>query len=161
MRYLSRDGKFAYFFGGDRAQTIAEGVSFHFESLKNYLHDLQPPLEKKNRFVPEIVTLTENKRTHQQVLNVANKVLEMLRGLFPGDLDYLEPERSEATGPKPFFLTETTEKLQTSLFANAQDFNFGAKQVILVRNDEAKRRLLDQDANYKGKVLTIRESKVR
>lgn len=76
--------------GGDRAQTIQEGVSFRFESLKDFLFDLQRPAPGSANVkprVPKLMTLTENKRTHQQVLDVANQVLRALRWLFPGDLD--------------------------------------------------------------------------
>jgi hypothetical protein len=65
-------------------------VSFRFESLKDFLFDLQRPAPGSANVkprVPKLMTLTENKRTHQQVLDVANQVLRALRWLFPGDLD--------------------------------------------------------------------------
>lgn len=46
-----------------------------------------------------------------------------------------------------------------SLFKNASELQYGAQQVILVRDDSAKERLLTDRPSFRGKILTVREAK--
>jgi superfamily I DNA/RNA helicase len=56
-------------------------------------------------------------------------------------------------------LAEASEDLLMSLFKNASELQYGDQQVILVRDDSAKERLLADRPSFRGKILTVREAK--
>lgn len=65
---------------------------------------------------------------------------------------------SPCRGPRPIFLKEASQDILLSLFKNATEHLFGAKQALLVRDEGAKGRLRET-WGFKGVVLTICESK--
>jgi ATP-dependent exoDNAse (exonuclease V) beta subunit len=89
---------------------------------------------------------------------MANEILRALKFLFPGDLDSLTEETSPDHGPRPCFLEDTSQTTLVSLFGNTTEYEFGAEQVVLVRDEDAKRALQEQ-WRFDGVVMTVQESK--
>ena len=149
-----------FFFAGDTAQTIAHGVGFRFETLKDIFYSRFVRDSRTKSFrVPEVWHLKQNYRTHAQVLKIANTVVKLLLCLFPNSIDKLEDEKSIVQGPKPVFFNDT-EDVISSLF-DRSDINqceFGSEQVILVRDEETQTRLRSKIGS-KALVLTVLESK--
>jgi hypothetical protein len=155
------DNPYGYVFAGDTAQTIAPGVGFRFESVKDvFFHEIFP--RSTGTRVPEFYHLKQNFRTHSGVVNIANTVVELLVHFFPYSIDKLDPEFSLIEGPLPIFLS-SQEDLLSSLFGHSKgsetlQCGFGAEQVILVR-DEATKILVKNVIGDKSLVLTVLESK--
>eukprot|EP01035_Chromulina_nebulosa_P017348 gene17348-22895_t len=154
-----------FVYAGDTCQTIAHGVGFRFETLKDiffyeYLsNDLN--IDCKKRLTPNIWELTQNFRTHNGILFLAKSLVDLIIAFFPNTIDKMNPEFSLNNGPKPLFLeSSTTGNLITDLFGYSSKtiVDFGAEQVILVRDEEAKARTL-QSCDGKALVLTVLESK--
>ena len=149
-----------FFFAGDTAQTIAHGVGFRFETLKDIFYSRfvrESPIRSFR--VPELWHLKQNYRTHSQVLRIANTVVKLLLCLFPNSIDKLEDETSIVQGPKPVFFSDTDDVI-SSLFERG-DINhceFGSDQVILVRDKEIQTKLRSKIGS-KALVLTVLESK--
>ncbi|KXZ52835.1 hypothetical protein GPECTOR_8g218 [Gonium pectorale] len=100
---------------GDTAQTIAKGVSFRFEALKDVFYHffMKGQLQPK---VPEVTPLLQNFRTHAQISRLAHfGVLEPLLHFFPDALDKLPPESSSIRGPKPLFLLPSCGAIEDML----------------------------------------------
>ncbi|KAJ3181893.1 hypothetical protein HDU85_003409 [Gaertneriomyces sp. JEL0708] len=163
-------------FAGDTAQTISGGVSFRFEDLKglffsHFLPSLLPEKYGENKRslklnqagddVPALRSLTQNYRTHSGVIDVASNVVDILTTLFPYAIDKLDRERAICAGPAPVVLRESSlDSLVVALFGSgdvARDSELGAEQVIIVRNDAARRKLEAKVPD--ALVLTVLESK--
>ncbi|KXZ43819.1 hypothetical protein GPECTOR_80g179 [Gonium pectorale] len=100
---------------GDTAQTIAKGVSFRFEALKDVFYNVFMSGQERPK-VPEVTPLLQNFRTHAQICRLAHfGVLEPLLFFFPDALDKLPPETSEATGDKPLLLLPSCGAIETIL----------------------------------------------
>lgn len=158
-----------FVFAGDTAQTIAHGVGFRFETLKDiFYHEFVPGFthteveEEKAALVPKVWHLSENFRTHTGVVTIANSVVELVTHFFPHSIDKLDPECSRIVGPAPIFIDIDGEAdLVMSLFQNStmhSSCEFGAEQVILVRDEATKQRVLGVSGN-RALVLTVQESK--
>ena len=153
-----------FFLAGDTAQSIMSGISFRFEDVKTLFHHLQEK-EKTNVqiVVPTVKHLNINFRSHSGILNLAASVTDVLKEYFPHSFDHknLPPEQGLVTGPKPvFFNSCSASDLAMVIAGNKRTFSsidFGAHQVILVRNQEAKKGL--PRALSSAIVLTIFESK--
>jgi tetratricopeptide (TPR) repeat protein len=154
------------FFSGDTCQTIASGVGFRFEDLKclfkeeqnasRCLQDQIMPVA-----VPVVNALSINYRTHSGILSVAAGIVDLLEYFFLSTIDVLPRESGFFHGPKPLMLLETKVDVATILIVGsdkkASQIEFGAHQVILVRNQEAKETLPEQ---FDGCLaMTILESK--
>jgi ATP-dependent exoDNAse (exonuclease V) beta subunit len=141
------------FFCGDTCQTIASGVGFRFEDLKCIFkterdkqiqtNELQTEgVSKKLISVPKLNTLTLNYRTHNGILSAAAGVVDLLEFFFPSSIDFLEREKGFFDGPKPVLLTETNVDDAAVLIVGSDkqssQIEFGAHQVILLRNQDAK-----------------------
>lgn len=173
FKFICSNLEQGFIFAGDTAQTIARGVGFRFEDARRLYYEeflgnteqfavpQKAPLEKK---VPDIFQLTMNFRTHMGVVSIADSVVKLLHRFFPNSLDKLDPERSLLCGDVPVFLkTEENRGFVTSLFdmggtAGGGGCEFGAEQVILVRNSESKDQILSQ-IGHKGLVLSVHECK--
>ena len=150
------------FFCGDTAQTIASGVAFRFDDLRSLFklegqarvaaleqRTLAKPSfrsgDSHDVVIPKVHALSVNYRTHNGVLGVAAAMVDMLEALFPASVDSLPRERGFFAGPKPLLLRETALEEAVVMIAGAEAsgraIQFGAHQVILVRNQEAKARL--------------------
>ena len=152
---------------GDTAQTISEGVGFRFEALKDvFFHQYLKGLtecEAKN-LTPKVWELTQNFRTHNGVLFLARIIIDLIIHFFPNSIDRMKPESSLVFGPKPIFLESQSggENLVAQLFHSeggaANMVNFGAEQVILVRDEESKRMIVER-SGQNALVITALESK--
>eukprot|EP01038_Epipyxis_sp_PR26KG_P006991 gene6991-9554_t len=165
FKELKRVGYRGELFSAVFVDEIAHGVGFRFESLKDiffheYLSDLVDETAKAD-LVPVLKQLTQNFRTHNHVLFLARSVIELIEKFFPNMIDKLDPESSLEHGPKPIFLDSNSDviaELFTSNNAEAKIVEFGAEQVILVRDDEAKNRIKATIGNN-ALVLTVFECK--
>lgn len=137
LRFVSEELN-GFCFAGDTAQTIAHGVGFRFESLKDlfYAEFIRGRAGYK---VPEISQLKQNFRTHTDVLRVANTIIKLITELFPDTIDKLDDESSLTSGRKPIFIQDTDDVI-SELFdrGDLNNSGFGADQVILVRDEETK-----------------------
>lgn len=165
---------------GDTAQTIARGSAFKFEEVSAmfYRHQQEAHLRQLGAFSPAgagpsrlpelpdenkpcLKHLTENYRSHGGILRLADSVVQLIHHYFPGSVDKLRGDTSPLEGPKPIFLTDSSQHgFSVSLFSQGskdESIEFGANQAILVRDQAAKERL---KARLKmGVVLTIYEAK--
>lgn len=155
---LNRDG---FVFAGDTAQTIAPGVGFRFESVKDvFFHEIFP--DNGNDRVPQFYHLKQNFRTHDGIVNLANSIVELLVHFFPQGIDKLDPEFSLIEGPLPIILSSNNDVIRSIFSVSGEnkplECGFGAEQVILVRDERMKDKVKDI---VKGKslVLTALESK--
>lgn len=55
--------------------------------------------------MPEVMQLSENFRSHNEILQLANSLVSMIEVLFPTSIDKLKKERSDYAGPKPILLS--------------------------------------------------------
>ncbi|KAI9892526.1 MAG: hypothetical protein M1814_001483 [Vezdaea aestivalis] len=163
---LLEDGT-AFHFAGDTAQTISQDSTFRFEDVKALMYSHFPAtatsLKQQQIEYPILFTLANNYRSHQGILALASCIIKTLWTLFPETVDKLEPEIGLVKGPLPIFLVGRDFQL-SALFSEQNDsqpeqnFQFGAEQVILVRDTSTQEQLqaLVGDA---GLVLTILQSK--
>jgi hypothetical protein len=158
---------------GDTAQNINRGVGFRFADIKTLFHQadisLQQQLksEQKNENSlhriqdPMWLELRFNYRSHSGILNVAAAVCELLYHFFKGSLDRLPADTGLFDGPKPVLLNlNTVDELVLLLLGNQRtttQIEFGAQQVVLVRNEDA-REALPEDLRA-GLVMTVFEAK--
>ncbi|XP_037494074.1 TPR and ankyrin repeat-containing protein 1, partial [Jatropha curcas] len=112
--------------------------------------------------VSKIFHLSQNFRTHAGILKLAQSVIDLLYRFFPSFVDILSHETSLIFGEAPVWLEATNdENAIVTIFGSSGNegtnfVGFGAEQVILVRDDSAKKEVYD----YVGKqalVLTIME----
>eukprot|EP00501_MAST-03F_sp_TOSAG23-6_P001586 GSMAST32.ASY1.ANO1.1652.1 assembled CDS len=101
---------------GDVAQQVTAGVEFKFSDVLTVMnmHKINPAFRKqKETFRADAKILTENFRTHQGVLKLANYFINLLRKDF-----YLEnalEEHSKNMGPPPATWVTTIEQLLVEL----------------------------------------------
>lgn len=148
---------------GDTAQSIMKGVAFRFEDLKTQFWDIaeKDPCKSGKRKAPGLHMLCDNFRCHSGILKLAQSIIDLLKEYFSHSFDNLPVERAAFHGPKPILLEPTSsDDLALVLLGNQEGtstIDFGAHQVIIVRNDEAKNKL--PDCIREGIVLTILEAK--
>ncbi|KAH3807147.1 hypothetical protein DPMN_135480, partial [Dreissena polymorpha] len=153
------------FFTGDTAQSIMRGISFRFQDLRSLFHYMQEINRSTGSPIvaqpEEVYKLVYNYRTHAGILRLASSVLEIMAALFPESFDSLPPDQGLFEGPMPIvFESGSVSDLVLLLKGNQRNtvpIEFGAHQVILVVNDDAREAL---PAVLKlGLVLTIFEAK--
>ena len=79
---LSRMFNDGLYFAGDTAQAIQKGVSFKFSDIFEMFH----PQFKRYKLafeMPSKLELTYNFRSHNEILQLANSVVQMIETLFP------------------------------------------------------------------------------
>ncbi|XP_058009792.1 uncharacterized protein LOC110664185 isoform X3 [Hevea brasiliensis] len=172
FKYICRNVSEGFVFSGDTAQTIARGIDFRFEEIRNLFYNeflLGSSSEgydgrKEKGRISKIFHLSQNFRTHAGILKLAQSVIDLLYRFFPSFVDILSPETSLIFGEAPIWLeARNDENAIVNIFGkngNGQTnfVGFGAEQVILVRDDSARKEVY----NYVGKqalVLTIMECK--
>lgn len=160
-----------FVFSGDTAQTIARGIDFRFQDIRHLFYRkfvLESQGERGERKdkgqISDIFHLTQNFRTHAGILKLSQSIVELLYHFFPHSIDPLKPETSLIFGEAPVVLQSgDDENAIIKIFGNSgnkgQDIvGFGAEQVILVRDDNARKEI----SNHVGKqalLLTILECK--
>ncbi|EGR28631.1 lupus brain antigen 1, putative [Ichthyophthirius multifiliis] len=145
------------FYSGDTAQTITQGVGFRCGTLQSIFSD-----EGRYWQNLSVKQLTNNFRTHRQILTLANSIIDILEFFFSSTIDRLRKEQSPKEGPIPLIIgSEDLEALFWALTGEEKsersNIEFGCNQVVLVRNQEAKKRLPAQLQH--ALCLTIYESK--
>lgn len=122
------------------------------------------PARKDKGHLAGVSCLLQNFRTHAGVLRLAQSVIDILYHYFPLSIDALAPETSLIYGEAPVLLKPgSDENAIVTIFGNSGSMSgkmvgFGAEQVILVRDEAAKKEVSD----FVGKqalILTIVECK--
>nr|GEX43862.1 UvrD-like helicase, ATP-binding domain, P-loop containing nucleoside triphosphate hydrolase [Tanacetum cinerariifolium] len=165
FKYICQNINEGFIFAGDTAQTIARGIDFRFQDIRSlfYKEFLSTRTGKQEKgVVSEIFQLKQNFRTHAAVLDLAQSVIDIIYHYFIHSIDKLEPEISLISGEAPVLLESgSDENPIVTIFGDTRTsevVGFGADQVILVCDDDAKTEICE----YVGKhalVLTILECK--
>ncbi|XP_071714348.1 uncharacterized protein [Rutidosis leptorrhynchoides] len=169
FKYICQNVDEGFVFAGDTAQTIARGIDFRFQDIRSLFYKeflaTQTNGKQAKGIVSEVFQLKQNFRTHDGVLDLAQSVIELLYRYFAHSIDILEPETSLISGEAPVLLESgNDENAIVTIFGGSgtgsggEIVGFGAEQVILVRDDDAKTEIWE----YVGKnalVLTIVECK--
>ncbi|CAG8555633.1 6929_t:CDS:10 [Cetraspora pellucida] len=156
------------FLAGDTAQCIARGSSFRFQSVFSLMYEWELDRSQNNpnwngSLKPKRFELNTNYRSHNGILGIASSVIDLIQHFFPDSIDKLPRECGEVGGPRPLIFKGFQDK--TSVFKcfsvsekPGDIIEFGANQVIIVRNEEAKKRL-EESIGKVGLILTIFEAK--
>ncbi|XP_050210760.1 uncharacterized protein LOC126661049 [Mercurialis annua] len=172
FKYISKNVSEGFVFCGDTAQTIARGIDFRFEDVKSLFYNEfilgsrseGSEMVKERGQISKTYHLSQNFRTHAGVLKLAQSVIDLLYRYFPYFVDILGHETSLIFGEAPILLESgNDENAIITIFGNngttgGRFVGFGAEQVILVRDDSARKEI----CKYVGKqalVLTILECK--
>ncbi|XP_039685098.1 uncharacterized protein [Medicago truncatula] len=172
FKYVSRNVEEGFVFCGDTAQTIARGIDFRFQDIKSLFYKKFVQESKRSSVnhgkdkvkVSETFLLNQNFRTHAGVLKLSQSTIELLYRFFPHSIDVLKPETSWIYGEAPVVLECGSRKNAiVTIFGNpghdsGKIVGFGAEQVILVRDDYARKEILDY-VGKKALVLTVLECK--
>lgn len=154
-------------FAGDTAQAISQDSTFRFSDVKAIIYEHFAPASiytnQSQLAHTTMFTLSKNYRSHQGILALASLIMGMIWKGFPETVDKLEPEIGNLNGPKPIlFLGCDADILRTSNvgLVNLSDriADFGAEQVILVRDEPMKARLQGEIGDI-ALILTILDSK--
>src|SRR3954469_3790396 len=90
---------------------------------------------------PKKFELNINYRSHDGILRVASSVIDLIWYFFPDSIDKLSRERGEVDGPRPIiydgFQTPDFNKF-FSMDGDKDNIEFVARQVIIVRNEDAR-----------------------
>ncbi|XP_062113026.1 uncharacterized protein LOC133824169 isoform X1 [Humulus lupulus] len=160
-----------FVFSGDTAQTIARGVDFRFQEIRHLFYKkfvFEPKSEQGERnekgLISDVFHLSQNFRTHAGILKLSQSIIELIYHFFPQSIDLLKPETSLIYGESPLLLQcGDDENAIIKIFGNSgktsgNTVGFGAEQVILVRDDNARKEI----SGYVGKqalLLTVLECK--
>ncbi|XP_075098120.1 uncharacterized protein LOC107772650 [Nicotiana tabacum] len=172
FKYICRNVDEGFVFSGDTAQTIARGIDFRFEDIRNLFYNefvMDSKGDKASKRIDKghlscVFQLLQNFRTHTGVLKLAQSVIDLLRHYFPQSVDVLKPETSLIDGAAPVLLKPgDDENAIITIFGNwgnnvGKIVGFGAEQVILVRDESAKKEISGL-IGQKALVLTIVECK--
>ena len=172
FKYICKNVEEGFVFSGDTAQTIAKGIDFRFEDIRSLFYN-KFVLESKSSgqdgrkekgIISEIFHLSQNFRTHDGVLKLSQSVIELIYHFFPLSIDILPPETRHIYGEAPILLESgNKENAIITIFGNSGNgrgsiVGFGAEQVILVRDDFARKEITNHVGNH-ALVLTIVECK--
>ena len=154
-------------FAGDTAQAISQDSTFRFSDVKAMIYEHFAPVSayanQGQLARTTMFTLSKNYRSHKSILALASLVMGMIWKGFPETVDKLDPEVGNLDGPKPvLFLGCDAGILRTSNvgLVNLTDrvAEFGAEQVILVRDESMKAKLQGEIGDI-ALILTILDSK--
>ncbi|XP_061353992.1 uncharacterized protein LOC133298681 [Gastrolobium bilobum] len=172
FKHVCRNVKEGFVFCGDTAQTIGRGIDFRFQDVrslfyKNFVlesktwgHDKR----KEKAHISDIFLLSQNFRTCAEVLKLSQSVIELLFHFFPYSVDMLKVENSLIHGEAPVVLeSKNRENPIVTIFGESgwkggSNCEFGAEQVILVRDDSSRKEIMQYVGNQ-ALVLTILECK--
>jgi hypothetical protein len=138
---------------------------------------------KHNKILkPKLFDLNINYRSHNGILKLAASVVKLIQRFFPNSIDKLSPERSEVDGPKPDIVDGFKEEYFPEIFKitrpdeptftydicremkcrkrkkQSSFVEFGADQVIIVRNKKVKSRVIGL-VGKGAMVLTVLDAK--
>ncbi|PNY04542.1 regulator of nonsense transcripts-like protein [Trifolium pratense] len=172
FKYVCRNVESGFVFCGDTAQTIARGIDFRFQDIKTlfynkFVQESQGSTSTKGKDkmkVSKTFMLNQNFRTHAGVLKLSQSTIDLINHFFPGSIDVLKPETSLIYGEAPVVLVRESQKNAiVTIFGNTGNesgkiVGFGAEQVILVRDDDARKEI-SEHVGKQALVLTILECK--
>ena len=156
-----------FHFAGDTAQAISQDSTFRFADIKALFHDhfvhASAVTNQAEIAHPAMFTLSKNYRSHQGILALASLIMGMIWKGFPETVDKLEPEIGHLNGPKPVLFCGIDSEILRSRHVGEAAVpegagEFGAEQVILVRDTRMKASLREQIGDV-ALILTILESK--
>jgi len=157
------------FWAGDTAQTISVGSSFRFNDLRAFIHrvDKKRVAEDASAIIahepPELFELVVNYRSHGGIVSCAHSIIGLITNFWPDSIDNLAEERGVVDGGKPVFFTgweEGNARYDQFLFgSNDNQIEFGARQCIIVRDEESKQRLREELGREIGVIFTVLEAK--
>lgn len=156
-----------FHFAGDTAQTISQDSTFRFQDIKSLMYEhfaaASSYTGQSDLAKPKMFELAKNYRSHQGIVEFASFVMKLLWKGFPDTVDKLEPESAQLNGPKPvLFLDCGIEILVSDEAGNVKLTNrpaeFGAEQVVLVRDEKNKEQLHETLGNS-VLILTILQAK--
>ncbi|KAJ4802894.1 P-loop containing nucleoside triphosphate hydrolases superfamily protein [Rhynchospora pubera] len=167
LKHVCKNFNEGYVFAGDTAQTIARGIDFRFEEIrslfyKEFVSDLKG--KKKESRLSDMFQLCQNFRSHIGILKLGQSIIDLLYYFFPNSVDKLNPETSLIYGDAPLLLESgSDENPIIKIFggckrSGGRPTEFGAEQVILVRDDSGKREVLEV-VGKRALVLTILDCK--
>ena len=110
---------------------------------------------------PTQFELSVNYRSHNGILQLASSIVDIIHHFFPDCIDSLKPETSEVGGPRPIVFSDFRAKAyfdSLSVNNHGNNIEFGAHQVIIVRNNEAK-SFVKEHIRDAGLVMTVFETK--
>ncbi|KAK6527363.1 hypothetical protein TWF281_010543 [Arthrobotrys megalospora] len=154
----------SFAFAGDTAQCISRDSCFRFQDLKSLFFQKYERLgilaSQKDLAKLNLFTLSKNYRTHNGILKLAAKVVDVLYTAFPYAIDRFTPEFGDFDGPAPIVFSGFASEIFTPREAESTTTisEFGAEQVLIVRDEETK-YLLSETMGDKALILTILESK--
>ncbi|KAF3260640.1 hypothetical protein TWF192_009921 [Orbilia oligospora] len=155
----------SFAFAGDTAQCISRDSRFRFQDLKSLFfrkHERLGVLAGWRDLAKlKLFTLSKNYRTHDGILKLAAKVVDVLYTTFPYAIDKFSPELGDFDGPAPIvFSGFSPERIFRPREAESTTTisEFGAEQVLIVRDEDAK-SLLAETMEDEVLILTILESK--
>lgn len=128
----------------DRYASVT-GLSIALEENQEYLAIAE-------KTVPDVVNLVHNFRTHQNILDLAAEIVDILTKFWPRRIDSLPRERSDERGRRPLIVYDLDKQVffQSLLETAWAGVERGGSDVaILVRSEEAKaevRGLLDKNS---------------
>ena len=137
---------------GDTAQSITEGVAFRFTDVRQIFFELF------GGQTPDLLTLEHNYRSHSGILRLAACVVELLYFFFGDSLDKLPPDLGLFEGPKPIIMEiSSTEELALMLQGKRESsrIEFGAHQVVIVRNESVKDYLVKEFHIDREWIMTV------
>ena len=161
-----KDGR-GFHFAGDTAQAISQESTFRFADIKALFYEhfaaASDATHQAELAHPHMFTLCENYRSHEGILALASLVMGMIWKGFPETVDKLDPEIGHLDGPRPVVFCGVQLDTLCSKNVGHNEFSagttdFGAEQVILVRDTHMKSNLRDQIGDF-ALILTILESK--
>ncbi|KAL3635026.1 hypothetical protein CASFOL_022080 [Castilleja foliolosa] len=172
FKYICKNVEEGFVFCGDTAQTIARGIDFRFEDIRSLFYNEFLMKSANSEFrgrgekglISDMFCLSQNFRTHTGVLRLAQSVIDVICYFFPQSIDVLPPETSLLYGESPVVLEPGSDENQImTIFgdsgkAGGKRVGFGADQVILVRDDFAKKEV-SKFIGHQALVLTIVECK--
>lgn len=173
LKYLCRNVNSGFIFSTNTVQTIARGVGFRFQDIrfmfyKEFVSRVKPDGKDVSAGlmkIPDILHINQNCHTQPKILQFANSITDLLFRFFPQSIDILCPETSEMSSVNletPVLLeTGKGQNVMKVLFEErgnipADTHEFGAKQVILVRDEHAREEISTYVGN-RAIVLTIME----
>ncbi|KAL4435302.1 hypothetical protein ABPG74_017394 [Tetrahymena malaccensis] len=156
------------YIGGDTAQTISQENCFKFTDLKALFSENNREIDYQvNKVLSSDLhetQLTQNFRSHGQIIELNNAIVNLLEIFFPTSLDHLIPEISLNKGPKPILINKREHLykfLSQDTEVNENVDYFGRLQVYIVKNQDEKEILKQtlQQEGKKGQIFTVLESK--
>ncbi|KAF8460896.1 hypothetical protein BDZ91DRAFT_737945 [Kalaharituber pfeilii] len=153
---------------GDSAQCISRDSTFRINDVKKLFFEVfehtasasgQRTLSRLMEF-----KLAQNYRSHQGIISLGALIIECLCNGFPDLIDKLSPEIGKYSGPKPIFFAgfKAEDVLVNQSFGLVDLYDrladFGADQVILVRDEEAQKQIHSR-IGAEVLILTVLQSK--